>query len=329
MQDNVAYIVENNAILNALYSVVKESGNRIEVMKGAKAADYSLPTEQDDLVTVTLGNDTVLRTKLLIGADGVNSLVRKKLNVKYISWKYNQKGIVATLKLSEPTENIVAWQRFLTTGPVALLPLSDDQCSLVWTVSLPMSEKLLEMPEEEFVDTLNSALWNEENKNSVVDSAVSTLKNMISSIFPGAESVRQLPPSILSVEPNSRAAFPLGLGHAAEYVAPRVALIGDSAHRVHPLAGQGVNLGFGDVECLTECLETSVYNGECVGNLDSLLDYEMKRQRHILSTMLAIDALHRLYKTEFTPIVLMRSLGVTALDVLHPIKKQIMHQASG
>ncbi|XP_035214024.1 ubiquinone biosynthesis monooxygenase COQ6, mitochondrial-like isoform X2 [Stegodyphus dumicola] len=293
MQDNVAYIVENNAILNALYSVVKESGNRIEVMKGAKAADYSLPTEQDDLVTVTLGNDTVLRTKLL------------------------------------PTENIVAWQRFLTTGPVALLPLSDDQCSLVWTVSLPMSEKLLEMPEEEFVDTLNSALWNEENKNSVVDSAVSTLKNMISSIFPGAESVRQLPPSILSVEPNSRAAFPLGLGHAAEYVAPRVALIGDSAHRVHPLAGQGVNLGFGDVECLTECLETSVYNGECVGNLDSLLDYEMKRQRHILSTMLAIDALHRLYKTEFTPIVLMRSLGVTALDVLHPIKKQIMHQASG
>ncbi|CAL1296844.1 unnamed protein product [Larinioides sclopetarius] len=329
MHDDIAFIVENDVILNSLWSTINGLGDKIHVLRGMKATDVSLPANQSDLVTVELQNGTPLKTKLLVGADGVNSLVRNKMKIKYLSWNYDQKGIVATLKLSEqPTENIVAWQRFLPTGPIALLPLSDDLCSLVWTVSLPMCEKLLNMPEDQFVDSLNSSLWDEEKKNSVVESAILNLKNLISTLTPGYEPVRQLPPSILSVQPNSRAAFPLGLGHATEYVAPRVALIGDSAHRVHPLAGQGVNLGFGDVKCLTECLEKSVYNGDCIGSLQQLLEYETKRQRHVLPTMFAIDALNRIYKTEFTPFVLMRSLGVTALDACQPMKNIMIGQAS-
>ncbi|GIY25453.1 ubiquinone biosynthesis monooxygenase COQ6, mitochondrial [Caerostris darwini] len=271
MQDEVAYIVENDVILNSLWNRINRLSDNIHVLKGMKATDYILPSNQTDFVTVKLQNDIPLKTKLLIGADGVNSLVRNKMNIKYIAWNYDQKGIVATLKLSEPTENIVAWQRFLPTGPVALLPLTDDLCSLVWTVSLPMCEKLLQMQEDQFVDSLNSALWDEEKKNSTVESAIKSLKNAISNLTSDYESVRQIPPSVLSIEPKSRASFPLGLGHATEYVAPRVALIGDSAHRVHPLAGQGVNLGFGDVKCLTECLEKAVYDGECIGNLQYLL----------------------------------------------------------
>ncbi|GFU51886.1 ubiquinone biosynthesis monooxygenase COQ6, mitochondrial [Trichonephila clavipes] len=328
MQNEIAYIVENDVILNALWKTIDKLSDKVHVLRGIKAANYSFPSNETDLVTVDLQNGIPLTTKVLIGADGVNSLVRNKMNIKYINWNYDQKGIVATLKLSEPTENIVAWQRFLPTGPVALLPLRDDLCSLVWTVSLPMCDKLLQMADEQFVDSLNTALWDEESKISVVESAIQNLKNAISSIAPGYESVRQLPPSILSVEPNSRAAFPLGLGHATEYVAPRVALIGDSAHRVHPLAGQGVNLGFGDVKCLTECLEKSVYDGECIGSLKNLLEYETKRQRHVIPTMFAIDALNRLYKTEFTPFVLMRSLGVTALDACQPMKNIMIGRAS-
>ncbi|GBN34834.1 Ubiquinone biosynthesis monooxygenase COQ6, mitochondrial [Araneus ventricosus] len=328
MHDDIAYIVENDVILNSLWSTINGLADKVHVLRGMKATEVSLPSNETDLVTVELQNGVPLKTKLLVGADGVNSLVRNKMKVKYLSWNYDQKGIVATLKLSEPTENVVAWQRFLPTGPIALLPLSDDLCSLVWTVSLPMCEKLLKMPEDQFVDSLNSSLWDEEKKNSVVESAILNLKNLISTLTPGYEPVRQLPPSILSVEPKSRAAFPLGLGHATEYVAPRVALVGDSAHRVHPLAGQGVNLGFGDVKCLTECLEKSVYNGDCIGSLQYLLEYETKRQRHVLPTMFAIDALNRIYKTEFTPFVLMRSLGVTALDACQPMKNIMIGQAS-
>ncbi|XP_054712640.1 ubiquinone biosynthesis monooxygenase COQ6, mitochondrial-like [Uloborus diversus] len=328
MMDNVAYIVENDVILKALYERLDELTARVEVIKGSKAVDYVFPTEDTDLVNIQTDKGLTLKTRLLIGADGIHSLVRKKMKVKYVSWNYDQKGIVATLKLSEPTENIVAWQRFLPTGPIALLPLTDDLCSLVWTVSLPMCDKLLNMSEEEFVDALNSALWDESSKNPLVESALSTVKNVLSTITPSAESVRQLPPSILSVEPKSRGAFPLGLGHSTEYVAQGVALVGDSAHRVHPLAGQGVNLGFGDVQCLTECLETAVYNGNGIGHLNSLLDYEVKRQRHVVPAMFAIDSLNRLYKTEFTPFVLMRGLGLTVLDALSPIKEKIIHQAS-
>uniref|UniRef100_A0A2L2YHY1 Ubiquinone biosynthesis monooxygenase COQ6 n=1 Tax=Parasteatoda tepidariorum TaxID=114398 RepID=A0A2L2YHY1_PARTP len=328
LQDDIAYIVENDVILNALSSTLDNLSDHVHVLRGVKAEDYTLPVKKDDLVTVNLNDGISLKTKLLIGADGVNSLVRKKMNVNYIGWNYEQKGIVATLKLSEPTENIVAWQRFLPSGPIALLPLTDDLCSLVWTVSLPMCDKLLEMPEEQFVDALNSALWKEEGKNSIVESAMSTFKNVISSISPGYGSTRQLPPSILSVESNSRAAFPLGLGHSTKYVAPRVVLIGDSAHRVHPLAGQGVNLGFGDVKCLTECLEKLVYDGSTLEDINYLLEYETKRQRHVVPKMFAIDALNRIYKTEFTPIVLLRSLGVAALDACQPMKNIMIKQAS-
>ncbi|KAG8192275.1 hypothetical protein JTE90_002101 [Oedothorax gibbosus] len=329
MQDEVAYIVENDVILNVLTNTLNDMSDKIDVLRGVKANDYQLPAIETDLVTVSLESGVPLKTKLLIGADGVNSLVRKKMNVKYISWSYDQKGIVATLKLSEQTSNIVAWQRFLPTGPIALLPLTDDLCSLVWTVSNPMCEKLLKMTDEQFVDSLNTALWDDESKNTFVESAISNLRSLLSNLSAEQSSVRQLPPSILSIEEKSRAAFPLGLGHATEYVSKGVALIGDSAHRVHPLAGQGVNLGFGDVKCLTECIEKAVYDGDSIGSIDYLSEYETIRQRHVVPAMFAIDALNRLYKTEFAPIVLMRSLGVTALDALHPIKSKIMQQASG
>lgn len=329
MAKDVAFIVENDVILKSLMECLHTLSSRVHVLNGAKAVKLNLPTqEKDDLVSVILHDGKILKTKLLVGADGLKSLVRTTMGTKYINWSYNQKGIVATLKLSEPTENVVAWQRFLPSGPIALLPLTDDLCSLVWSVSLPVAERLMQMPDEEFVDALNKALWDDGNMNTFAESAVANLRSVLSTLCPGHDTVRQLPPSILSVQEGSRAAFLLGLGHATQYVAPRVALIGDAAHRVHPLAGQGVNLGFGDVECLVSCLETSVYNGTDIGSLGYLLEYETQRQRHVVPSMAAIDALHRLYSTELMPVVVLRSLGVTLLDVLNPIKERIIKHAS-
>ncbi|MCL4125296.1 UNVERIFIED_CONTAM: hypothetical protein GTU68_057684, partial [Idotea baltica] len=136
----------------------------------------------------------------------------------------------------------------------------------------------------------------------------------------GVPGGRYLPPSIAGVIPRSRASFPLGLGHAAQYVAPRVALIGDAAHRTHPLAGQGVNLGFGDVVCLRDSVQDSVRLGCDVGELSALRRYESVRQRHNASSLAAIHALFRLYSTHFAPIVLLRSIGLSTIDAIGPIK---------
>ncbi|KAH1006761.1 hypothetical protein HUJ05_007465 [Dendroctonus ponderosae] len=122
------------------------------------------------------------------------------------------------------------------------------------------------------------------------------------------DQVRAYPPKVQDIDSGSRAAFPLGFGHSSQYIRQGVALVGDAAHRIHPLAGQGVNLGFGDVAC----------------NMDYLKGYESERQKHNVPTMLAVEALHRLYNTKFTPIVLLRSLGLQTTHALEPIKVSLV-----
>ncbi|KAJ4436626.1 hypothetical protein ANN_16757 [Periplaneta americana] len=255
-----------------------------------------------------------------IGADGANSQVRKAMNVQYLSWNYHQMGIVATLKLSEPTENVVAWQRFLPTGPIALLPLTDELSSLVWSTSIQQAKELLRLSDESFVDALNDALWKKYPRDKVVDIATQKLNEILESMFLSSNAVRQLHPSIASVEEGSRAAFPLGFGHSTRYVSKGVVLVGDAAHRVHPLAGQGVNLGFGDVQCLSDLLCEAVFNGSTLGNMAHLRKYETLRQRHNVPTMLAVDGLQKLYGTTLTPVVVLRSLGLQLTHALNPVK---------
>ncbi|PSN45986.1 hypothetical protein C0J52_09775, partial [Blattella germanica] len=351
-----------------------------------------------------------------IGADGANSKVRKSMGVKYLSWSYNQMGVVATLKLSEPTENIVAWQRFLPTGPIALLPLTDKLSSLVWSTNIQHAKQLLGLSDEEFIDALNDALWKKFPRDKIVDVAIERFNGMLESMFLGSNAVRQLHPSVSGVEKDSRAAFPLGFesddeilkdllqeinpenfedlersptigefvlvkydisGKNSNYYVGQImnnkdsgsdydsnkmennfmkteiedtAIVnelqikcilpkpttyghtkrqkGDAAHRIHPLAGQGVNLGFGDVQCLTKLLNEAVYNGALPGNLQHLLKYETLRQRHNLPTMLAVDGLQKLYGTTYTPLVVLRSLGLQFTHALSPVKFKVNLQIS-
>ncbi|XP_069344870.1 ubiquinone biosynthesis monooxygenase COQ6, mitochondrial isoform X3 [Eulemur rufifrons] len=266
--------------------------------------------------------------RMQIGADGHNSGVRQAAGIRNVSWNYDQSAVVATLHLSEATENNVAWQRFLPSGPIALLPLSDTLSSLVWSTSHEHAAELVSMDEEKFVDAINSAFWNDANHTDFIDSAGTVLQHAIALLKPTKVSARQLPPSVARVDAKSRVLFPLGLGHAAEYVRPRVALIGDAAHRVHPLAGQGVNMGFGDISSLVHHLSTAAFNGRDLGSMSHLTGYETDRQRHNTALLAATDLLKRLYSTTATPLVLLRTWGLQATNAVSPLKEQIMAFAS-
>ena len=250
--------------------------------------------------------------------------MRQSIGSEYRSWDYPQMGLVATLKIEgKPGPNTTAWQRFLPSGPVALLPLSPELSSLVWTVDKTQVKPLLEMSEETFVRKLNRALTSELDQNKLVNSVTSSVRQLL-----GREETKEdqeLPPVVRAAA--NRAAFPLGFGHSVRYSGPRTALIGDSAHRLHPLAGQGVNLGFGDVAGLVRAVEESLRSGAVLGQQDCLLSYETERQRHNLPTMLGVDALQRLYSSQATPLVLARSLGLLVTNAVNPVKMMIMKHA--
>ncbi|XP_012285283.1 ubiquinone biosynthesis monooxygenase COQ6, mitochondrial [Orussus abietinus] len=326
LAEELAYIVENDLLLYAVNKVLVEKP--VQVIHNARVENISLPKVHGESSKIVLQSGEQFTAKLLIGADGVYSRVREAMGVQYVKWDYDQMGIVATLKLSEPTENIVAWQRFLSTGPVALLPLTDSLSSLVWSVTTNEAKRLLKLPEEEFVDALNNALWKVHPKNGIIESGMKALQQLLEGLSLQTGIARQLQPSVASIEEGSRAAFPLGFGHSVFYAKPGVVLVGDAAHRVHPLAGQGVNLGFGDITVLVQMLSEAVRCGSLLADIMFLTKYETQRQRHNVPTMLAIDALHRLYKGTAAPVVLARSLGLQLTNALPPLKRAIMEHAS-
>nr|XP_046268623.1 ubiquinone biosynthesis monooxygenase COQ6, mitochondrial isoform X2 [Scatophagus argus] len=333
LQDEMAYIVENDIVVAALTKQLDSLSDNVQVKYRSKVVKYDWPkphqaAEAIPWVQVTLASGETVQTKLLIGADGPNSMVRQGLGIPTVKWNYDQSAVVAVLHLSEPTENNVAWQRFLPTGPIAMLPLSDTESSLVWSTSHRLAEELLELDEESFVDAVNSAFWSNENQSELIETAGSLFRGALSVIMPSAGSPRQLPPSVAGIGPKTRVMFPLGMGHASEYIRHRVALIGDAAHRVHPLAGQGANLGFGDVACLTQLLSQAAFNGKDLGAIQHLLEYETERQRHNLPMMAAIDLMKRLYSTNAAPVVFLRSFGLQATNMLPALKEQIMTFAS-
>ncbi|XP_068948279.1 ubiquinone biosynthesis monooxygenase COQ6, mitochondrial isoform X4 [Petaurus breviceps papuanus] len=331
--DDMGYIVENNVIMSALTKQLDAVTDQVEVVYRSKVISYTWPgpffnEETSPWVQVTLADGCQIQTKLLIGADGQNSGVRRAAGIQNVSWPYNQSAVVATLHLSEPTDNNVAWQRFLPSGPIALLPLSDTMSSLVWSTSHEHAAELVSMEEENFLDAINSAFWSDASHTDFIDSAGSLMQYVFTLLQPTNSSARQLPPSVAKVEPKSRALFPLGMGHAVEYVRPRVALIGDAAHKVHPLAGQGVNMGFGDISSLVHHLSTAAFNGKDLGSLSHLAEYETERQRHNVSLIAATDLLKRLYSTTLSPLVLLRTWGLQATNAVPPLKEQIMAFAS-
>lgn len=324
-------LVENDVTEKALTEVMKECHDNLTVMYGSKVKSYKLPNVSEtsnvpkEPVTITLDSGEVIETELLIGADGFNSLVRRSMGCQYMGWEYHQMGIVATLELAQPCDNHTAWQRFLPTGPIAILPLSSTHSSLVWSADTSLAKQLMSLGEDDFVDRLNHGLHDHSKKNPLVDNITAAFGQLLSTVSPRENFPN--PPVLKSAK--FRAAFPFGFGHSTRYCGPRCVLIGDAAHRVHPLAGQGVNLGFGDVDKLVQVLEASVMDGAGLGHHDYLRDYETCRQQHNVPTMLGIDSLQKMYNTSFPPVVLARSLGLQATNAIQPLKKLFAAHAAG
>ncbi|XP_074663028.1 ubiquinone biosynthesis monooxygenase COQ6, mitochondrial-like isoform X2 [Tubulanus polymorphus] len=326
--ENLAYIVENDVIIEGIKRSFPKSDN-IKIQYSSQVKEYSFPESDanDRWVKIQLDNGDILQTRLLIGADGFRSLAKDSAKIQSVKWEYDQTGIVAVLHLSEPIENNVAWQRFLPTGPIAMLPLSETRSNLIWSTTREQAKVLMSLKSDSFVDAVNNAYWDNKEKDNLAVNAGQWFGQFLSTFIPDSTSTKQLPPTVVNIDLNSRAVFPLGLSHATHYVKPRLALIGDAAHRIHPLAGQGVNLGFGDAACLHEKLKKAVQNGTDIGALTNLIEYETLRQRHVVPVMATIDGLSRLYNTSFSPLVLLRSLGLQATNSSSLIKDKIMEYA--
>ncbi len=286
--ENLGHIVENLVIQTSLHEALQPQTNInwfVPVVIGNVLT-------REDHIEVVLDNDQVLTAKLLVGADGRRSSVRKFAKINYSEKSYQQQGIVARVQTEHPHED-TAWQRFLSTGPLALLPLNNGECSIVWSVNDEEANELMELGEHEFAQALTKA----------------------SGLHLGNISLC-----------SKRATFPLVSGQAESMVQPRIALVGDAAHALHPLAGQGANLGFTDAAILAEVLAQTERD---IGSVKVLRKYERARVGETQVMQRAMDAFVAAFSSTSTPVITARNYALNAANRIQPIKKYFMKQAMG
>lgn len=342
-QDSMACMIE---ILNVQSSLLQRLSNlqldpsSFQLLDKTKVSsiEYSNPADTGSWPLITLDNGEVYKARLLVGADGFNSPVRKFSKIPSRGWFYNRFGVVATMKLEYPPYKVRGWQRFLPTGPIAHLPLPEDNATLVWSTTEPLSRLLTSIPPEQFTALVNAAFVLEDADMKFyykqLEAGKISTEELLSDIEFRTEQVYEslqvqdlvdevYPPRVKSVLGETRARFPLKLSHADTYCAERIALVGDAAHTTHPLAGQGLNMGQGDVEALLDALEDAVSRGSDIGSLLSLQPFWA--DRYPINNMLLgmVDKLHKIYGTDFAPVVALRSMGVNFINNFPPIKDLI------
>jgi 2-polyprenylphenol 6-hydroxylase len=288
-QPNLGYIVENRRLQWALLEQARLAG--VQTIP-ARASGISRAV---DSIAVELEGGTRVASSLLVAADGAESPARTMMNIAVREADSRQRAVVCHVRTAAAHQN-TAWQRFLRTGPIALLPLHDGRCSIVWTTTTEEAVALLAQTDEEFCLSVEVA---------------------VDGILGRVESV------------GERASFPLRSVHAECYVQPRFALIGDAAHAVHPLAGQGVNLGFLDCAALAEVIETALADGADPGDLRSLRKYERWRKGENLLMLTALDGLNGLFSNDNALLGALRRAGLSAVNRLTPAKALFMRRALG
>lgn len=250
-------------------------------------------------VTVALEDGRKLYAPLLIAADGRNSATRDAAGIKIARWKYDHQAIVSVLRHEFPHEN-VAYEIFYPTGPFALLPMTDDagghRCAIVWSV-----------PNEDATGWLS---LNDDDFAAEAQAAMSGFLGKIDMLAP-------------------RASYPLGFHHAAQITAQRLALVGDAAHAIHPIAGQGLNLGFRDVAALAEVLVEGMRLGLDLGDRQLLDRYQRWRSLDALSVAFATDSLTRIYGVPGKTASALRRFGMGLVERITPIKNRLMSEARG
>lgn len=298
-EPDLGHIVENRVIQLALWERL-EAAPDVTLLCPARGAALSLPAQGasspiPEPVRLELSDGRCIGARLLVGADGRDSWVRGQAGITSSGWEYDQHAIVANVRVAEPHRQ-TAWQRFLPSGPLAFLPLADGRCSIVWSATEERARQLMALDDAAFALELERAF--DHRLGAVIDI-------------------------------GRRAAFPLRLQHADQYVRARLALVGDAAHAVHPLAGQGVNLGFLDAAQLAENLVEALARGRDIGGLWTLRRYERARRGDNLRMLAAMDALKRLFSNDNPLLVAARAAGLTLADRLVPVKRLFGEQALG
>ncbi|KAJ2385055.1 putative ubiquinone biosynthesis monooxygenase, partial [Coemansia sp. RSA 2559] len=275
---NVAYMVETKNFVSGLLRSIDSSEGLVDMFERSKvlSIDDGTAGTMSMLPVVNLSNKQRIRTRLVVGADGVNSCVRKHARIGTYGTEYTQFGLVATLCLEEL--NHTAYQRFLPTGPIAMLPFPGGFANLVWSLDLDLVQLLKTMPEHLFTCLVNAAFRLSPHEiqhlydlvqDGASESEVAAETKWRLEVFERNSSGRSdselLPPKVAAISPKSRISFPLRMRMVDSIIAERIALIGDAGHVMHPLAGQGLNMGLEDVQCLVGVLEQAILAGEDMG----------------------------------------------------------------
>lgn len=291
----LGHIVENRVVQDALLETMQRRGG--QRLLGAARLERLERTPQGWQLTLDDGRQ--LNAPLLVAADGANSAVRRLAGCETREWDYLHQAIVTSVRCSEPHQR-TAWQRFTDDGPLAFLPLERDGdqhwCSIVWSVTELEARRLMALEDAAFRAALGRAF---ERRLGEVE------------------------------EVDPRLCIPLRQRHAKRYVQPGLALIGDAAHTIHPLAGQGVNLGLLDAAVLAEVIEAAMARGERPEDIRVLSRFERRRMPHNLAMMAAMEGFERLFQADPLPLRWLRNTGLKAVQALPEAKALFVRQALG
>ncbi|MCF7987731.1 MAG: UbiH/UbiF/VisC/COQ6 family ubiquinone biosynthesis hydroxylase [Methylovulum sp.] len=288
----LGYIVENRVTQLALLERLPDFAN-VELICPAEISKITYST--GSLSEVLLDNGRVLSAKLIVAADGGQSRVRQTVGLGLTSWDYDQQALVIYIQTAYGQQDIT-WQRFVPSGPQAFLPLTGHHGSIVWYNSIDEINRLKVLPNEE-------------------------LKAELIAAFP--DCLGQVEQVLAS------ASFPLRRQHAQQYVKHGVALVGDAAHTINPLAGQGVNIGLLDAAALAEVILEAAYKGQDIADLTVLKRYEHMRRLENLKMMTVMDVFYQVFSNDVLPLKILRNLGLGVAERVLPVKNKVMRGAMG
>lgn len=286
----LGYMLENRRIRQALAEALPKAGVEMIIPASVKKVDV-----QPGHARVTLNDGRTLETPLVVGAEGRGSTVRREAGIQTLGWTYKQSGVVCTVKLGKDHGN-VAHEYFLPDGPFAILPLTEQRVSLVWTESTRRAEALKVCSDEAF----------------------------------HAHLFRRFGEFLDSLEVvGPRFVYPLSLQLAENLIAPRIAIMGDAAHGVHPVAGQGLNMGLKDAAALAEVLTEALRLGEDIGSELVLERYARWRRFDTAVLSAGFDAFVRLFSNDIPPVRFARDTGMAIVNRIGPLRRAFMHEAGG
>ncbi len=284
-------LIENRHTRIALQKAVAAEPNiRLVAPNAVKSVEYGASH-----VTGHLADGSSVKAKVCLACDGRSSPTRNAAGIKTVGWSYNQTGIVCTVEHELPHEG-VAQEYFLPGGPFAILPMVGNRSSLVWTERTADAKAILSLNDEDFTEEMRERFGDYLGDCAPV---------------------------------GPRWSYPLTLQLSREYVRPRLALVADAAHGVHPIAGQGLNLGLRDVAALAEVMVDAARLGLDIGQIDVLKRYEQWRRFDNTALSFMMDGLNRLFSNDIAPVRLARDLGLGAVNQIGPLRRLFMRHAGG